>query len=374
MGAWRRAGKAAVAAVVLCAAARAAASTVAEPIARLSLEGGWDSNALYRGTADTENRISPELGLRLRDPLWTFAGSYGADWIRYQQLQPNGAWSHRLLLRLEAHPARRWTIRGDAHGAYAFDPVGLALIGIFRTGRQSALVGRLNARVTYRIAPRVDGVVDAAEQTVRFDDRTGGAMHAAGAAGMWRWTERLSVGAGYRLSLFQGSHPTFQDLAYANALQARVTYEIDRHLAVEAAAGPETWARPGTFNIVPEATVTLTRTERDSDLRITAHHGLGIGSTAAPGLVTSIEGGAVHRFGRSFLLKGDGGLWNSGVAPSGAHPVLGYAASGEAAWLMTRGLRLSLVAARFATLNQPANDRLTRTTVGLQLGWELEPR
>jgi len=375
MGAWRRAGRAAVCAAVLGAAARVAAESEVEPIARLSLEGGYDSNALYEGLTDRTTRISPELGIRGRDHLWDLSAVYGADWIRYQRLQPDGAWSHRLRLALDMRPTRRWRALADARAAYAYDPVGLALQGIFRTGQQAAWIGRLRARATYEVAPRVEGLAEVTERYVRFNDLTGGAVHGGAVAGMWSWTERLSVGAGYRLAAFQ----TFLlgggvEIAYANGVEGRLSYELDRHLRLEASAGPELFRGPHDTATVPAATVTLYRDERDSDLRVTAHHGLGIGSTAAPGLVTSIDGGAVRRFGRSFLLRGDGGVWYSGVAPSGAHPVLGFAVAGEAAWLMSRGVRLSLVAARFATLDQPDAERLSRTTVGLRLGWELESR
>ena len=79
-----------------------------EPIARLTLEGGYDSNALYVGQGgDRTGRISPEVGLRLRDHLFDLRTAYGGDYIVYERLAPDGIWNHRGLA-----PAR-----GDAHAA-----------------------------------------------------------------------------------------------------------------------------------------------------------------------------------------------------------------------------------------------------------------
>ncbi|HET8733831.1 MAG TPA: hypothetical protein VFM45_08670, partial [Anaeromyxobacteraceae bacterium] len=118
--------------------ARAAAVTVTEPIARLSVEGGYDSNALFLGQgSDRTGRISPELGLRLHDHLWDLKAVYGGDYLVYQRLQPNGIWNHRGELRLDATPTQRTAVALQAKGGYALDPIGLAQMGIFRTGKTS---------------------------------------------------------------------------------------------------------------------------------------------------------------------------------------------------------------------------------------------
>src|SRR5690242_18171119 len=150
MGARRWLGMAAASAVALGVAARAAAETVLDPIARLTLEGGYDSNALYNGSgSDQSQRVSPELGLRYHDELWDWKGSYRGDWLRYDRLAPGGLWNHAAAFSLDATPTRRLTLRGTLRGSYAFDPIGLALVGVFRTGRQSALLVGGAGRVEY---------------------------------------------------------------------------------------------------------------------------------------------------------------------------------------------------------------------------------
>ena len=132
MGACRRLGVAAACAAVLAFGTRAAAETVLDPIARLTLEGGYDSNALYDGSgSDQMQRISPELGLRVHDELWDWKGSYRGDWLRYDRFAPGGLWNHAAALSLDATPTRRLFLKGEVKGSYAFDPIGLAMVGVF---------------------------------------------------------------------------------------------------------------------------------------------------------------------------------------------------------------------------------------------------
>src|SRR5512138_253137 len=281
MGARRRLGMTAACAVALGLATRAAGETVLDPIARLTLEGGYDSNALYDGSGpDQSERISPELGLRVHDELWDWKGSYRADWIRYERFAPRGILNHAAALSLDATPTRRLTLRGAVRSSYAFDPIGLAMVGVFRTGRQSALLVGGTARAEYRLTPRVDVAATAAERTVRFDDRTGGAMHQPGVEALYRATPRLSTGAAYQLGVFQSFDPGRDTLAFSNAVKARARYRATRHLTVEAAAGPAAWHGPDGSAVVPEASLEALAASRGWDLRVGLAHGLGIGSTA----------------------------------------------------------------------------------------------
>ncbi len=374
MGARRRLGKAALGAVLLLAAARSGASTVWEPIARLSLEGGYDSNVLYDGhSEDRMSRISPEAGLRLRDHLWDASLVYRGDWIAYDQLEPNGTWNHRGSFTLEAHPTRRLGLQGVVRGSWAYDPAGLAQAGIFRSGRQSAFLLRGTARGEYRLSHRVDVAATLTERTVRFEDSTGGAMHAPGVEALWRASPRLSVGGAYRLGLYQSFAPAGDGLSTSHGLRARARWRATRRFAVEAAAGPALWiGEDRDTAVVPEAEVEVLGSSRAWDVRSSLSHGLGIGATAHPGLVDAFELGAVRRVGRRFDLRGDGGVWHSGRAPRGGNAVTGWAAAGEAGVLVGMNLRVALVATHFARLDNA--PELRRTTLGMKLGWELPGR
>ncbi len=376
MGARGWPGKAAICAAILCAGARSGASTVMEPIARLSLEGGYDSNVLHDGaSADRMGRVSPEAGLRLRDHLWNASLAWRGDWITYERLAPGGTWNHRGVFALDARPTRRLDVVAALRGSWAVDPVGLAQVGVFRPGRQSALLVAGTGRAEYRWNRRVDVATTFTERTVLFEDRTGGAMHAPGAEALWRASRRLSVGGAYGLGVFQGFEPAGNDLAFSHALRARARWRASRRLTLEGYAGPAVWIGSESTALVPEGFLQLLASSRAWDLRFTTAHGLGIGSTARPGLVDSAEVGAERRFGRRgrWVMRGDAGIWHSGRAPSGGDAVTGWAGSAEAGVLVGMNVRLSLAAAHFARIDG-GEAGLRRTTAGIRLGWELPAR
>ncbi len=371
MGAWRWLGTAAACAALLGVAARASAETVLDPIARLTLEGGYDSNALYDGSGpDQSQRISPEVGARVHDELWDWKGSYRADWIRYDRYAPRGILNHAGALTLDATPTRRLVLKGELKGSYAFDPIGLAMVGIFRTGRQSALMVGGGGRAEYRLTPRVDVAATGAERTVRFDDGTGGAMHEPGVEALYRATERVSLGAAYQFGVFQSFDLGGNRLAFSNALKARARWRATRRVTLEAAAGPATWQGPGPGAVVPEASVEALAVSRAWGLRIGLAHGLGIGSTAQPALVDSAEFGGDRHFGRRWVLHADGGVWRSGLAPRGGDTVTGWGVNGEAGMILAEVWRLSVAASHFGRLDS-ADPALRRTTLGVRLAWEL---
>jgi len=374
MGARGRLGKAAVCAAILFAGARAEASTVVEPIARLSLEGGYDSNVLHDGASpDRVGRVSPEIGLRTRDHLWDLSLAWRGDWIAYERLAPNGAWNHRGAFTLDARPSRRLALAAALRGAWADDPIGLAQAGVFRPGRQSALIVGGTARAEYRFSRELDLAATLSERTVRFEDRTGGAMHAPGVEALWRASRRLSLGGGYGLAVFQGFDPAGDDLAFSHGLKARARFRASRRLALEASAGPALWVSDAESALVPEVFVQALAASRWWDLRASLSHGLGIGPTARPGLVDAVELGAERRFRRRYVVRGDGGLWHSGRAPNGGDAVTGWAVGGEAAVLVGMNVRLGVGATHFARIDD-ASPALRRTTVGLRVGWELPVR
>ena len=371
MGTRRWLGDEAASADALGVGGRAGAETVVDPIARLTLEGGYDSNALYDGSgSDQTQKISPEVGLRVHDELWDWKGAYRGDWVRYDRFAPNGLWEHAGSLSLDATPTRRLTLRGSLRGSYAFDPIGLAMIGIFRTGRQSALLLGGTGRAEYRLTPRVDAAATLSERTVRFDDGTGGAMHQPGVEALYRTTPRLSLGAGYAFGVFQSFNLGPDEIAFSNALRARARWRATHLVTVEAAAGPAAWRGPGGTALVPEASIEAVAATRAWGLRVGLAHGLGIGSTAQPALVDSVECGTERHFGRKWLVHADGGVWRSGLAPSGGDTVTGWGVNAEAGVLVAQGWRLSLAASHFGRLDS-ADPALSRTTAAIRLAWQL---
>jgi hypothetical protein len=370
-------------AVLLAGATRSGASTVVEPIARLTLDGGYDSNPLYDGSgSDRMGRISPDLGLRMRDHLWDARAVYGGDWVYYDRLAPKGFWNHRGVLSLASHPTRRLHIDGDARANYTSEPAGLAFFGVFRTGRQSATLVGAHLRTEYRAAERWDVAGVFSERSIVFGDRTGGLMHAPSVEALYRVTPRLSAGGAYAFAMFQDLDPKAANKeAFSNALRGRLRYRLTRALTLEAFSGPAFWQARSDRALVPEASVELYGTTRNLDYRVSLLHGLGIGTTAHPGLLNTLEFGVSRRFLHRFEFRADGGIWNSGNPPSGGiaprlqgtGAVTGYAAGGELALLVGGGVRIGLAAAHFGRLDD-ASTALQRTTAGLRIGWELPHR
>ena len=375
MGAWRI-GKA-VAVAALLRATTAAAGTVMEPIARLSLEGGYDSNALYDGrSADSVGRVAPEVGLRLHDPRFNLNTSYRGEYVYFEQLAPGGFWNHRGSLSLDARPTFRTTFTGAFSLSQAFDPAALAQAGVFRTGLQRALVLGGRARLDWRASEVIDAAVTYSEETVTFQDGIGGAMHAPTVEVLRRVDRRFALGLAYGLGVFQsfGPGPGADTLATSNAARLRARWRLERHLSVNAWAGPAFWSpQQGKSAVVPEGYVDLVLATRGLDLRVDASHALGIGATAQPGIVDAVEFGAERRFGRTWFVKGDGGLWHSGAAPTGQDAVTGYAIEGEAGRILAGGLRVSLTGAHFGRADSSA-AAFRRTWVGMRMGWELQAR
>jgi len=375
MGAWRILETAAAAAALLC-AARASGGTVVEPIARLFLEGGYDSNPLYDGSAgEGTARLAPDVGLRLHAPLWDLRGTYGGELVYLERTASGGIWNQRGALSLEARPTRRSSLSGNVQLAQAFDPAGLARVGVFRAGRQRALVVVGRAQLEWRAdrTTYVGGTMR--ERAVVFEDGSGGAMHAPGVEALWRLEQRVDLGAAYGLGVFQSFSPAqASETAFSHAVRARARWRATRHASVNAWAGPALWLPQGASSaVVPEAYVELMLATRGLDLRMNVGHGLGLGATAHPGLVDAWEVGAERRFGRSYFARGEGGLWRSGTVPRGSDAVLGYAAGGEAGIRFQDGLRLSLAAANYGRLDG-SGEQFRRTTAGLRLGWELPVR
>ena len=373
MGARRRFGRAAAACALLCAAARAVASTQVEPIARLSLEGGYDSNVLYNGRGgQTMGVVSPDVGLRLRESTWDLRMEGGGDLLLYQQRAASPVWNQRGRLALRARPAERLTVESNLSATYAADPIGLARLGIFGQGG-AALIGSGTARVGWRLDPVWRVAATFSEQLVRFDGGTGAASHTPGVEVIRRLDPRLELGAAYRFDFFQGLGPGAQN-ARAHEAQALLRYRWTRRLTLEAELGPALWTGPdGGSSILPQGLVQLLAQWRGGDARVSYRHGVGLGLLATPGLFDAVEAGITTRLGRWFQVHADGGLWRSGNIPWGSNAVLGYGVEGSFDYRAGGGLLVGISGSRFARLDVAA-PQYDRNILGLHVAWELQHR
>ena len=59
--------------------------------------------------------------------------------------------NQRGLVAFKLRPVERMALEGEARLAYAYDPIGLAMLGIFRADQRSAVFGR-----SFRLTRRTD--------------------------------------------------------------------------------------------------------------------------------------------------------------------------------------------------------------------------
>lgn len=399
MGTSRRTGQAALVAALLCADSRAAASVQVEPIARLTLEGGYDSNVMYDGRGAGMGRASPDLGFRLRDHTWSFGAVVGGDLLTYPNRSSappavgtpavsrgsNTLWNQRGSLVLHVRPDPRLKIDGEGGVTYAFDPVGLARLGIFNQGGSGVVVTG-SARGAWRLDHDWTVAGTYANRIVRFDkvQLPPGQIEAPGALGAASYTpgveltkrlgHRLEVGGAYKFDWFQEFGPDGRN-ATAHEFQGVLRWRSTRRWTFEATAGPATWnpAGGGGVQVVPQASAQLLGANRRGDVRFTLRHGVGLGILATPGLFDAAEAAATWNVTRKFQLHADGGLWRSGDIPWGANAVTGYGINTDVSYLVGAGVRVGLGASRFARADA-GSSLLDRNIVGLRVGWELRHR
>jgi hypothetical protein len=369
MGVRWRTAEAALVAAILCAAARARGSVQVEPIARLSLEGGYDSNVLYDGRGGNDmGRVSPDLGVHLRDHTYSLTLLAGGDLLMYGR-ESSTVWNQRGEGVLAARLTPRLSLDAEARGTYAFDPIGLARVGIFSPRQESALLLGGKARLAWRSDHRWTFAGTFEDHVLRFSDGAGAASFTPGVEATRRLDRRLEAGGTYRFDVFQGYGADAGRGAYAHEALGIARWRWARRVVLEATGGAALWrGQTGTW-LLPQAGVQLFGQWRRADLRLSLRHGVGLGIDARPGLFDSAEVGVTLRLGRSWLVHGDGGLWRAGAPPWGSDAVLGYGVEGEIAYRLTRELRLGLAASRFARADL-ASSRFDRNIVGLRMTWE----
>lgn len=360
--------RAAVVALALLVATRAAGSVVVEPVARLALEGGYDSNVRYDGKGgDQRAQVSPDLGLLLKDHTWTASGSYGADLMTYPTISPGPTVNQRGRFDLTARLSPRTHLTADFRATYAPDPVGLARLGIVAsTG--SALVLRGDARLAWRYTPRWTLAATFRERGADLSSGGGTLMHQPGVEAAYALDPRTEVGVAYRFDVFQ---PITSGFPYstANEVLAIARWRWTRRLTLEAEAGPAVWAGLGTTSFVPQANVRLLAEGREGLLRVEARHGLGISTLARPSIADAFELGFAWNVVRSIQLRGDGGIWRGARLPDGSNSNLGYGVGGELVWLATRSLEMGIGASRFARVDEPS-PATERNVYGLRFAWQ----
>ena len=305
-----------------------------EPLARLYLEGGWDSNPLLRRARGPD---APRLARRRAaapQPAHRRRRSYGGDWVTYPQLQRDGTWNHRGLLRLESTPTRRLTLSGR-------------LARRLRLRSRSA--SRWSACSVRPRAPRSSPARTSAPSTARPSGSTSRALSTSarcssrmrpaarctpGDRGALAQRRRLDFGAGYRFGIYQEFEPAgttgrvLERRARAGALARDAADQLD------ASAGPPSGAVTDGKASCPRGPSQLLGSGRGWTCARALPRARPRGHRT-PGLVDALEGGGRKMSGSTRAARRRRSL-ALGRAPRRG-PVTGYAAEGEAAFLFREG-------------------------------------
>jgi hypothetical protein len=369
----RRGARAAFAAAALLAAGWAEASVVAEPVARLAVEGGYDSNVRYDGRGgDRVAGVSPDLGFLLKDHTWNALASYGVDLLTYPTMAPGPILNQRGRLDLGWRIDPRTRFKLDFVGTYAPDPVALARLGIIEPGKGSALVIRGDSRLAWLATPRWTIAGTYAERDVAYDPKSGTLLHVPGAEAAYQLDPRTEVGAAYRFDYFQ-SITTGIPSSTAHEAKGIARWRWSRRISLEAEAGPAFWSGGDGSAVVPEAAGRFLASGREGELRLEVRHGLGISARSRPSLSDALEVGVVWRMSRSFRFRTENGIWRGATLPSGTNSNVGYGVAGELTWLATRDIEMGVGASRFAQLTEPS-AATERNVVGVRIAWQLRNR
>jgi hypothetical protein len=295
----------------------------------------------------------------------------GGDLLTYPRHGSSTVWNQRGRILLHARPTERLNVDADVSGTYAFDPIGLARMGIFNQSG-SALVATGRSKLGWRLDHdwTVAGLLE--EHLVRFDTGTGAASHSPGFEATRRLGHRLETGGVYRFDYFQGFAGAGD--ARAHEAQGVLRYRWSRRGTLEVQAGPALYTGTrGETRVLPQAMLELLTGWRGGGARVTLRHGVGLGLLATPGLFDSAEAGLTTRVGRHFQFHADGGLWRSSDIPAGATSVTVYGVAASFDYRLWPGMLLGVGGSRFARLDVAAPE-FERNILGIHVTWELRER
>jgi hypothetical protein len=380
-GAWKKGlGAAAVAAVVGAAPATLAA-TVVEPRARLTLEERYDDD--FRLSEDGSSsgqlmsKLTPRLGLDLKDPSLTLESFYAADLLLRHgsgkvTLDHRGGLSVRKLL------SRRLRVDTSASIYRVTDPASLPRESVARSA-QPVLYGQARASATGRVGRRVDAVAGYHFEGVRMilGDAAPGFVHTPYAELWLRATRRLSLGVEYRYQAFLFGESLDQTHGAFGALRYRLT----RQTTFTGRAGPVSYlGADGTRGVTPRVRLEVLHEAGTFDMGFIAGHDL-VGASGFTNTLWADYAGLVlnKHFNSRLSLYGAASFFRNGrVTEAGGFSLLGgggrvaqgYAVGAGAEFKINRYLSMQATVDRIAQVGEAevaADVGLARNVAAVRL-------
>ncbi|MFL5321055.1 MAG: hypothetical protein ACJ790_15455, partial [Myxococcaceae bacterium] len=226
--------------------------TKVDPTLRVIAEQRYDDDLLLRQAGNDGplngqfmTKLSPELGLRARAPLWTLRTWYAMD-AMYRETSGTTRIDHRGSLQAMRQFDERTTYKLDFQIYRVTDPTSLPRVGVART-LSPVLYGKATTGLSYMAAERWQlHPYLVAEGAKVYDDqnRLPGYMLAPALESWFLATRRTSVGGEYRFQyLAMGDKG-----AHANGIFGAYRYRISRPWTFTTKAGPVFYQENGSGN------------------------------------------------------------------------------------------------------------------------------
>lgn len=367
-----------LATLVLLWAPSVLAAWVYEPKLRLTLESRYDDDfRLSNAQADGQlmTKVSPRLGLDVKDPTLTLESFYAAD-LLMRHGSGNVSLDHRGGLDVEKELSRRLRVEATGSIFRVTDPTSLPRESVARSAEpvlygqaRLTLVGRLSQRVDARGGYGMEGVqVLAAGQQAGF-------VHVPFLEVWWRATRRLSLGSEYRYQAFHFG----EEFAQSHGAFAALRYRFTRQTTFTARAGPVSFLGQEAQGLVPRVALELAHESERRELGLVAGHDL-VGASGFSNVVWADYAGVMvtNHFNSRLSAHGAASYFRNGRAPDegafslGGSPavVQGYALGLGVEFKVNRYVSLQGAVDRIAQVGAAeaaAGVELTRNVAAVRL-------
>jgi hypothetical protein len=346
-------------ACALLGAPTALAERVLDSSLRLTAEERYDDDLrLGDGRAGGQfmTKLTPRLGLEVKDPRSTGEGFYAAD-LLVRHGSGNVTLDHRGGLELSHALSRRLRLDFTGRIYRVTDPTSLPRDGVARSlspilfgqARLSAS-GRLTRRLDVRASYAFEGA-----KVYEVEHSQPGFLHKPSVEAWYRSTRRLSLGLEYRYQGFVFGTP----FAHAHGATAGLRYRLSRPTTLTVRGGPVVLSRPHLHetSVMPRVAVELAREGQLFDLGLVLGHDL-VASSSFTNVLWADYASLVleRRFNSRLGVHAAASVFRNGRAPGeGAFSLndspfvsQGYAVGGGVDYRLNRYLTLQGAVDRIA--------------------------
>ncbi len=330
----------------------ASAGTEVQPRLRLTAEERYDDDLLLREESgatfgELMTKLSPRVGLELKNPTLEFDGWYAAD-LQLRHLSRTVRLDHRAGLELNQRLSRLTSIDAELGVWRVTDPTSLPRMGVGRT-LDPVLYGRGEVGLDSQLSRRwLSRVAYAFEGTRVYTPETPlGMAHAPSAELLYRLSPRSSAGLGYRFQYFVFGPET----ATAHTPEALFRYQLDKFTGLALRAGPVAFGQNGgALGVAPKLDVNIYRRVRRMDFGLVAGQDV-VGASGFSNALwaqyaglhtgwTALEDLRIWA-GASVFRNGDApGTFDEYVGPDGPGISSGYALGAGAEWELHQHLMI----------------------------------